>query len=213
MFHAGGSVCTLYAFCKWHCHLSGKIRILAHIFKISSTKGTSLNIYTWCQNHVFSASTASSQEQFRPHRRDHGSRLLPTHCCLADRKHNRLYFRLPSTVHSRNRFVHPWIIRHYKLRIPRRSHRHYEKADPWIMLIFSSRVSRDTNSSITISRLLSIIFTSHLINPERVRACLKKAFCKMCVTICGRFCRMRRRSGLRQPNSGKIYRKVGRADC
>ena len=57
MFHAGGSVCTLYAFCKWHCHLSGKIRILAHIFKISSTKGTSLNIYTWCQNHVFSAST------------------------------------------------------------------------------------------------------------------------------------------------------------
>ena len=23
---------------------------------------------------------------------------------------------------------------------------------------------------------------------EEARACLKKAFCKMCVTICGRFC-------------------------
>ena len=46
------------------------------------------------------------------------------------------------------------------------------------------------------------------------RACLKKAFCKMCVTICGRFRSDEgRRSGLRQPNSGEIYRKVGRADC
>ena len=27
------------------------------------------------------------------------------------------------------------------------------------------------------------------------------------------FARMRRRSGLRQPNSGEIYCKVGRADC
>ena len=35
----------------------------------------------------------------------------------------------------------------------------------------------------------------------------------MCVTICGRFCPDEARSGLRQPNSGEISRKVGRADC
>ena len=29
--------------------------------------------------------------------------------------------------------------------------------------------------------------TSELLDIERARACLKKAFCKMCVTICGRF--------------------------
>ncbi|MFR7899465.1 MAG: DUF6783 domain-containing protein, partial [Ruminococcus sp.] len=28
---------------------------------------------------------------------------------------------------------------------------------------------------------------------------MKKAFCKMCVTICGRFCPMRRNKFIRQP--------------
>ena len=46
------------------------------------------------------------------------------------------------------------------------------------------------------------------------RAYLKKAFRKLRVPVCGRF-----RSneggvaGLRQPNDGQIYRKVGLADC
>ena len=49
---------------------------------------------------------------------------------------------------------------------------------------------------------------------NKTRTCLKKAFCKMCVTICERFrSDGGRRSGLRQPNSGEISRKVGRADC
>ena len=34
------------------------------------------------------------------------------------------------------------------------------------------------------------IITAGMADPfcDRPRACLKKAFCKMCVTICGRFC-------------------------
>ncbi|MFQ7553226.1 MAG: hypothetical protein ACLRMZ_26710 [Blautia marasmi] len=35
----------------------------------------------------------------------------------------------------------------------------------------------------------------------------------MCVTICGRFRSDEGAVALRQPNSGEIYRKVGRADC
>ena len=34
--------------------------------------------------------------------------------------------------------------------------------------------------------LLFSKFSPHLLS--ETRACLKKAFCKMCVTICGRFC-------------------------
>ena len=46
------------------------------------------------------------------------------------------------------------------------------------------------------------------------RACLKKAFRELRVSVCGRFYPNEgRRSGLRQPNEGKIYRKVGLADC
>ena len=43
------------------------------------------------------------------------------------------------------------------------------------------------------------------------RACLKKAFCKMCVTLVGDCPGEGASLRLRQPNSGEIYRKVGRA--
>ena len=48
----------------------------------------------------------------------------------------------------------------------------------------------------------------------RSRACLKKAFRKLRVPVCGRFCP--NEGGLRplrQPNEGKLYRKVGLAAC
>ena len=32
------------------------------------------------------------------------------------------------------------------------------------------------------------MFCANFIFQTRSRACLKKAFCKMCVTVCGRFC-------------------------
>ncbi|WP_442861019.1 DUF6783 domain-containing protein [Blautia sp. 210702-DFI.1.159] len=35
-------------------------------------------------------------------------------------------------------------------------------------------------------RILFFFAVTHF--QTRSRACLKKAFCKMCVTICGRFC-------------------------
>ena len=41
------------------------------------------------------------------------------------------------------------------------------------------------------------------------RACLKKAFCKMCVTICGRFRSDEGAVAGYATDSGKIYRKVG----
>ena len=50
-------------------------------------------------------------------------------------------------------------------------------------------------------------------NVADTRVCLKKAFCKMCVTICGIFCRMRARSGLRQLNRVEYPAKWGVADC
>ena len=46
------------------------------------------------------------------------------------------------------------------------------------------------------------------------RACLKKAFRELRVPVCGRFCP--NEGGLRplrQPNGGKLYRKVGLAAC
>ena len=45
------------------------------------------------------------------------------------------------------------------------------------------------------------------------RACLKKAFRELRVPVCGRFYPNEGGvAGLRQPNEGKIYRKVGLAD-
>ena len=54
MLHAGCSICTLHALHQRHGHFSGKIRIFTHIFEISSAKGTSLDVHTWCKNHIFS---------------------------------------------------------------------------------------------------------------------------------------------------------------
>ena len=42
-----------------------------------------------------------------------------------------------------------------------------------------------------------------LLNIRCTRACLKKAFRELRVSVCGSF----------YPNEGKIYRKVGLADC
>ena len=48
---------------------------------------------------------------------------------------------------------------------------------------------------------------------KSIRTCLKKAFCELRVPVCGRFCPNEGGvAGLRQPNKGKIYRKVGLAD-
>ena len=48
---------------------------------------------------------------------------------------------------------------------------------------------------------------------RRPRACLKKAFRELRVPVCGRFRPNEGGvAGLRQPNKGKIYRKVGLAD-
>ena len=50
--------------------------------------------------------------------------------------------------------------------------------------------------------------------PVCFRACLKKAFRELRVPVCGRFYPNEGGlSPLRQPNEGKIYRKVGLADC
>ena len=58
--------------------------------------------------------------------------------------------------------------------------------------------------------LLSVVFT-------KPRACLKKAFCELRIQlripVCGRFRPNEGGvAGLRQPNKGKIYRKVGLVD-
>ena len=46
------------------------------------------------------------------------------------------------------------------------------------------------------------------------RACLKKAFRELRVSVCGRFYPNEGGvTGYGQPNEGKIYRKVGLADC
>ena len=46
------------------------------------------------------------------------------------------------------------------------------------------------------------------------RACLKKAFCKMCVTICGRFCLDEGAvAGYGNRIQAKSPAKLGRADC
>ena len=52
------------------------------------------------------------------------------------------------------------------------------------------------------SRCIPFLF-SHFFQQIFSRACLKKAFRELRVPICGRF----------YPNEGKIYRKVGLADC
>ena len=48
---------------------------------------------------------------------------------------------------------------------------------------------------------------------HNARACLKKAFCELRIPVCGGFRPNEGGvAGLRQPNKGKIYRKVGLAD-
>ena len=54
---------------------------------------------------------------------------------------------------------------------------------------------------------------AEMIFQTRSRACLKKAFRELRVPVCGRFYPNEGGVALRQPNEGKIYRKVGLADC
>ena len=57
-------------------------------------------------------------------------------------------------------------------------------------------------------QIAEMVFQTHS------RACLKKAFCELRIPVCGRFRPNEGGvAGLRQPNKGKIYRKVGLADC